>query len=81
VVVVKLLLAAGAQVRPNNTCVDPCGADAVKANGPLLALLTKHKALEEHQREQDRWERERAQNRAAEHRRRLALKLAGNGSC
>ena len=74
--VVKLLLHAGSLVRPNMTCVDPISADAVQASRPLLKLLTKHKQLEAYRREEQERERRISQERAAEHRRQLALKLA-----
>lgn len=76
--VVKMLLNAGHLVRPNQACKNP--VEVAKENGNRkLELLLMRKLLEEEQeKKRQKIERDKALARAAEHRRKLALKMEEN---
>lgn len=71
----KLLMAAGAKVHPNLTCKNPVEV-AEKSSKKLFVILSKAAFIEETARKVEKLERDKAQARAAEHRRKLELRMA-----
>jgi hypothetical protein len=76
--VCKVLIAAGAMVRPNLHCKNPCDVALANNHKALLVLLNRTSLAEEIERKRAKIETDKAQARAAEHRRRLELTMAEN---
>ena len=74
----KVLLEAGAMVRPNLRCKNPIEVAMANNHKALLVVLNRASMAEEIERKRQKLEKDKAQARAAEHRRQLELKMAEN---
>lgn len=76
--VTKLLISRGAFVRPNLTCKNPVDIARKNNQTKLEIILSKKLMKEEQEKNREKIEREKAMDRAREHRRKLAMKMAEN---
>eukprot|EP00615_Pteridomonas_danica_P015922 CAMPEP_0114379504 /NCGR_PEP_ID=MMETSP0102-20121206/2276_1 /TAXON_ID=38822 ORGANISM="Pteridomonas danica, Strain PT" /NCGR_SAMPLE_ID=MMETSP0102 /ASSEMBLY_ACC=CAM_ASM_000212 /LENGTH=461 /DNA_ID=CAMNT_0001534573 /DNA_START=11 /DNA_END=1393 /DNA_ORIENTATION=- len=76
--VTKLLISKGVLVRPNLTCKNPVDIARKNNQTKLEVLLSKQLMKEEQEKKREKLEREKALERAKEHRRLLAIKMAEN---